>query len=99
MKTTLVGFESAASHFARSLPRTNSVVTPHFGKNSVSTTWQDENIDALATTRSPFETKQATEANMAAIPLLVATHRSAPSKVAKRDSNIPLVGLAKRPYR
>ena len=49
MKTTAVGLLSAAAHFAGSFPLTSSTVTPHLGKISVSTTWQELNIAADAT--------------------------------------------------
>ncbi|CAB4579170.1 unannotated protein [freshwater metagenome] len=46
-----------------------------------------------ATTRSPLATTDATEANIAAIPLAVAMAASAPSIAASRVSNIATVGL------
>ena len=93
MKTALVGLLSALAQSAGSFPFTNSYVTPHFGKNSVMTTWQEENIAADATTWSPCSTKQARDANIADIPEPVATHISAPSIAASRFSNIAIVGL------
>ena len=50
IKTALVGLLNAFAQSFGSLPLTNSKVTPHFGKNSVITTWQEENIAADATT-------------------------------------------------
>ena len=50
IKTALVGLSSALAQAAGSFPFTNSNVTPHLGKNSVITTWQEENIAADATT-------------------------------------------------
>ena len=50
INTALVGLLNAFAHAAGSFPFTNSNVTPHFGKNSVITTWQDENMAADATT-------------------------------------------------
>ena len=78
------------------MPFTSSTSTPQAGKNSVSTTWQELNIAAEATTRSPALTMQATEANMADMPEPVATQSSAPSSSANRFSNIATVGLPKR---
>ena len=60
------------------------------------TTWQELNIAALATTRSPADTKQASEANIADMPDPVAKQSSAPSIAARRFSNIAIVGFAKR---
>ncbi|CAB4533720.1 unannotated protein [freshwater metagenome] len=50
MKTTFVGLLSAAAQVAASLPLTSSTVTPHLGRISVITTWQELNIAADATT-------------------------------------------------
>ena len=99
MKTTFVGLLNAAAQTAESFPFTSSTVTPHFGKISVNTTWQELNIAADATTRSPALTRHATDANMADIPEPVATQYSAPSIAANRFSNICTVGLWKRLYK
>ena len=99
IKTTFVGLLSAFAHAAGSFPFTNSKVTPHLGRNSVITTWQELNIEADATTWSPALTMQAMDANMADIPEPVATQNSAPSIAAKRFSNIATVGLWNRLYR
>ena len=96
MKTTLVGLLSASAQTFSSVPFTSSTSTPQAGKNSVRTTWHELNIAAVATTRSPALTMQATDANMAAIPEPVATQSSAPSSSAKRFSNMATVGLPKR---
>ena len=93
INTAFVGLLNAAAHAAASLPFTSSVVIPHFGKISVSTTWHELNIEADATTRSPALTKQAIDANIADIPDPVATQYSAPSIAARRCSNIATVGL------
>ena len=95
-ETTLVGVLSAFAHALGSLPLTNSIVTPHLGKISVSTTWQELNIEADATTRSPALTRHAMDANIADIPVPVATQNSAPSSAASLSSNIATVGLPKR---
>ena len=50
IKTTLVGLFSAAAQMAESFPFTSSTVTPHFGRISVNTTWQELNMAADATT-------------------------------------------------
>ena len=99
IKTAFVSTLSACAHSSGSLPVTNSTLTPHLGKNSANTTQHELNIDAAATTRSPADTKHATEANMADIPLPVPTQYSAPSIAASRFSNIDTVGLANRPYK
>ena len=96
-KTTLVSTWSALAQRRGSFPVTNSTVTPHLGKISFSTTQQELNIEAAATTRSPEETREAIDANIADIPLPVPTHICAPSIAAKRFSNIATVGFAKRP--
>ena len=49
IKTALVGRESAFSQAALSFAFTSSKVTPHFGRISVITTWQELNIAADAT--------------------------------------------------
>ncbi len=50
IKTALVGLLKAFAQTAGSFPFTNSKLTPHLGRNSVITTWQEENIAAEATT-------------------------------------------------
>ena len=73
MKTALVCFERAFSQPDLSFAFTNSYVTPHLGRISVITTWQELNMAADATMWSPLSSKQAREANMADIPEPVAT--------------------------
>jgi len=71
--TALVGLLNAFAQTAGALPFTNSKVTPHFGKNSVITTWHEENIadipEPVATQKSAPSIAAKRASNMATVGL------------------------------
>ena len=77
-KTSLAGVASAARHWSKSVPSTNSVVTPQRGRMSFRIAYQAPNSARLASTRSTLSSWQASAAKTPTMPVPVARQVTAP---------------------
>ena len=88
--------DSADSQADRSKGSTVTISTPNLPKYLVHKFSVDPNTACEQTTRSPACKCAIPSAKVAAIPLAVATQRSAPSSAASRSSKACTVGLSNR---
>ena len=95
-KNSLVFGRAAACHCAGSVAETKVVSTPNFLNTLLNMFTVEPKMLCDATTWSPACNNPMQVERIAAMPLAVATHCSAPSSAARRCSNMVTVGLVKR---
>ena len=95
-KNSRVLDRAAARQASGSVGETKVVSMPNLPRILLNNCTVEPKIEREATTCSPARIRPITVARMAAMPDENATQRSAPSRAARRDSNMVTEGLVKR---